>query len=329
MSLLIGTVAIVLMLAALFASVEAAIFCTSFPRAQVLKRQGKPGASALVTVRERMSRPVTTLVIATNITTIVGSFFIGHVATEAFGDAALGVITAVITFLIIVFGEIFPKVMGEKFSEPIALFAARPLLVFTKLLSPLIWIIEKSTDRFTDHSRKIVSEEELKLLSEIGSREGSIERDEEELIRRVFTLNDMTARDIMTPWKVVDTLAADSAVEDTVKVVYDKPYSRYPVLDKEGTVVGICQTKDLLIALAKDHGSDTVREYMMPPHFVLETKRVDDLLAAFLASRYHLFIARDAAGKQVGVVTFEDALEQLVGEIVDETDEVVDLSKDH
>ncbi len=327
MSLLVVTILIVLTLSAFISAIEAAIFCTSFPRAQVLKRQGKRGAVALVAIRERMSRPVTTLVIATNVTTIVGSLLIGHIATEAFGDNALGIITAVVTFLIIVFGEIFPKVMGEKYSEPIALFAARPLLFFTGLVRPLIWIIEKTTDRFTDHTRKIVSEEELKLLSEIGSREGSIERDEEELIRRVFTLNDVTARQIMTPWKVVDTLKADAVVADIVHILYEKPYSRYPVVDMDGLVVGTCQTKDLLIALAQDRGQEKVSSFMARSRFVPEDKRVDHLIASFLASRRHMFIVKDAGGKQVGVVTFEDALEQLVGEIVDETDEVVDLRK--
>lgn len=327
MALLVLTILIVLAVAALFASVEAAIFCTSFPRAQVLKRQKRKGATALVAIRERMSRPVTTLVIGTNVTTIVGSLLIGHIATEAFGDEALGAITAVVTFLIIVFGEIFPKVMGEKFAEPIALLASRPLLILTNIITPFIWIIEKTTDRFTDHTRKIVSEEELKILSEIGSREGSIERDEEELIRRVFTLNDMTARHIMTPWKVVDTLPVDKAIQDTLRIICEKPYSRYPVVDAQGLVVGSCQTKDLLIALAKGKGGELVRSYMAGPRFVEENKRVDHLLAAFLGSRRHMFVVRDAAGKQTGVVTFEDALEQLVGEIVDETDEVVDLRK--
>ncbi len=325
MSLLVTAIVIVLLISALISAVEAAIFCTSFPRAQVLKRQKKAGATALVAIREHMSRPVTTLVIATNVTTIVGSLLIGHIATEAFGDEALGIITALVTFLIIVFGEIFPKVMGEKFSEPIALFAARPLLFLTGLVRPLIWVIEKCTDRFTDHTRKIVSEEELKLLSEIGSREGSIERDEEELIRRVFTLNDITARQVMTPWKVVDTLKADAAVADIVRTLYEKPYSRYPVVDAEGLVVGTCQTKDLLIALAQDRGTEKVSSFMARSRFVTEDKRIDHLIASFLASRRHMFIVKDAAGKQVGVVTFEDALEQLVGEIVDETDEVVDL----
>ncbi len=327
MALLVLTILIVLATAALFASIEAAIFCTSFPRAQVLKRQRRPGATALVAIREHMSRPVTTLVIGTNVTTIVGSLLIGHIATEAFGDEALGIITAVVTFLIIVFGEIFPKVMGEKFAEPIALFASRPLLILTNLITPFIWIIEKTTDRFTDHTRKIVSEEELKILSEIGSREGSIERDEEELIRRVFTLNDMTARHIMTPWKVVDTLPADKAIEETLRIICEKPYSRYPVVDASGAVIGTCQTKDLLIALAKGKGGESVRSYMAAPRFVEEGKRVDHLLASFLASRRHMFVVRDTGGKQTGVVTFEDALEQLVGEIVDETDEVVDLRK--
>ncbi len=329
MTLLIGTIAIVVAVAALFSCIEAAIFCTSYPRVQVLKRQGRLGSTALLAIRERMSRPVTTLVIGTNVTTIVGSLLIGHIATEAFGDSALGIITAIVTVLIIIFGEIFPKVLGERFSESIALFAAPTLLVLTKVISPLIWVIEKSTDHFTDHSRKIVSEEELKILSEIGSREGSIGHSEGELIRRVFTLNDMTARDIMTPWKVTDTLVANKTIEELSPVLSNKPYSRYPVLSEAGAVVGVCQTKDLLIALANDRGSERVESFMLPLLVVPHTKRVDYLLAQFLSSRSHMSVVQGVTGKPVGIVTFEDVLEQLVGEIVDESDEVVDLRAGH
>lgn len=327
MPLLIVSIAVVLVLAALFAAVEASIFSTSYPRSQVLKRQKKPGSHALAAIRENMSRPITTLVIGTNVTTIAGSLYIGHVATEAYGNSAIGVVSATVTFLVIVFGEIFPKVLGERFAEPIALTASGPLLFLTNVLSPVIWIIEHLSRPFVNHSRKIVSEEELKMLSEIGSREGSIKRDEDELIRRVFTLNDMTAHDIMTPWKVVDTLQADMQVQETMRIMDNKPYSRYPVLDAQGVVAGVTHTKDLLTMLAKDQGAERVRSLMAPVRFVSQDRKVDDLLGAFLSSRQHLFIVRDAAGKPVGVVTFEDVLEQLVGEIVDETDEVVDLRK--
>lgn len=327
MTVLVLTILTVLVLNALFSAVEAAIFCTSYPRTQVLKRQKRVGAGALLAIRERMSRPVTTLVIGSNIMTIAGSLYIGHLATEVFGDEALGAITAIVTILVIVFGEIFPKVLGEKFSEPIALFAAPVLLVLTKVLSPIIWVIEKTTDRFTDHSRKIVSEEELKILSEIGSREGSIEPDEEELIRRVFTLNDMTAKDIMTPWKSTTVLKESDTLDSVAHELLERPYSRYPVVDEEHHVVGVCHANDLLIELAKGNGTGRISNFMMDPIFVPKEKRVDDLLALFLVRRRHMVVALDKRSLPAGVVTFEDVIEQLVGEIVDETDEVVDLQK--
>ena len=327
MPLLAATVLIVLLVAAVFAAVEAALFSTSFARAHVLKRQNRWGSHSLAMIRGKMSRPVTTLVIGTNVTTIVGSLLIGHIATETYGDAAIGTVTAIVTALIIVFGELFPKVIGERYAEPIALASAPILRALTYVLSPLIWCIDRLTAIFAHRARKIVSEEELKILSEIGSREGSIEDDEAALIRRVFSLNDMRATDIMTPWRVVDSLSAGKTVAESAPLLMHKPYSRYPVVDSNGEVVGIVQAKALLIALARGKGSDSIDDFMMRPVFVPPEKRVDHLLTLFLSNRRHQAVVLSASGKPLGVVTFEDVLEQLVGEIVDETDEVVDLRK--
>ncbi len=327
MPLLAATVLIVLLVAAVFAAVEAALFSTSFARAHVLKRQNRWGSHSLAVIRGKMSRPVTTLVIGTNVTTIVGSLLIGHIATETYGDAAIGTVTAAVTALIIVFGELFPKVIGERYAEPIGLASAPVLRALTYVLSPLIWCIDRLTAIFAHRARKIVSEEELKILSEIGSREGSIEDDEAALIRRVFSLNDMRATDIMTPWRVVDSLSAGKTVAESTPLLMHKPYSRYPVVDSDGEVVGIVQAKALLIALARGKGTDSIDDFMMRPVFVPPEKRVDHLLTLFLSNRRHQAVVLSASGKPLGVVTFEDVLEQLVGEIVDETDEVVDLRK--
>jgi CBS domain containing-hemolysin-like protein len=325
MTVLIVAMVFVILLAALFASIEAAIFSTSLPKAQVLKKQGRLGSGSLVVIRENMSRPVTTLVIGTNIVTIVGSTLIGHLATETFGDKSIGLILAAVTFLIIIFGEIFPKVLGEHYSTPIALLAARPLLILTQILSPAIWIIEKSTSSFKQEGN-VVSEEELKMLSEMGSEEGSIEQTEKELIQRIFTLNDLTAKDIMTPRMVIEGLPGERTLREVSVIILHKPYSRYPVFSGNiDAVVGIVQTKDLLIALSRDGESELVSHFMTTPLFVPEKKRVDDLLSLFLSSKKHMAIVQDDFGGTAGVVTFEDVLEQLVGEIVDESDEIVDL----
>ncbi len=326
MTTLIIAMLLVVFLAALFASIEAALFSVTLPKAQVLKKQGRFGAGALVFIKENMSRPVTTLVIGTNIITIVGSTLIGHLATETFGDKSIGLILALVTFLIIVFGEIFPKVFGEHYSAPIALVAAKPLLVLTQVLSPAIWIIEKSTKPFKTDETTTVSEEELKMLSEMGSEEGTIEHTEKELIQRIFTLNDLTAKDIMTPRTVIEGLPAERTLREVSVILLNKPYSRYPVFSGNvDSVVGTVQTKDLLIALSRDGEGELVSHFMTTPLFVSEKKRVDDLLSLFLSSRKHMAVVQDDFGGTAGVVTFEDVLEQLVGEIVDESDEVVDL----
>lgn len=322
---LITTVAIVLGLSALVSAIEAALFSLPLPRVAVLKKQGVSGSVALAAVREKMSRSVTTLVICTNVITIVGSTFVGHVSTQTFGDGLIGLVSAVFTFLIIIFGEIFPKIIGQNYAEKVSLFFAPVILILTKIFSPIIWVIEKATTHFVK-TGNVISEDEIKIMSEIGSREGSIERDEEELIRRAFTLNDMTAKDIMTPRTVIVALKHNQTLSDVSKEILDKPYSRYPVFDGAiDKIIGVCQTKDLLIALARDKHTEIISDFMAPPIFVPEKKRVDDLLALFLASRNHMAIVKDEFGGTAGIVTFEDVLEQLVGEIVDESDEIVDL----
>jgi CBS domain containing-hemolysin-like protein len=168
------------------------------------------------------------LVIGSNIVTIIGSALVGSVATTVFGDRALGIVLALVTFLIIIFGEIFPKVIGEQHASLIARVSARPILILTKIFSPIIWVIEKATLPFKRQGN-VISEEELKLLSELGSKEGSIEPSEEELIQRVFTLNDLTAKDIMTPRMVIEGLPAERTLREVSAVIFHKPYSRYPI----------------------------------------------------------------------------------------------------
>jgi CBS domain containing-hemolysin-like protein len=132
----------------------------------------------------------------------------------------------------------------------------------------------------------------------------------------------------MTPRNVVDSLPGIKTVAEVASEITHKPYSRYPVTgETQDIVIGIVQAKDLLIALSRDGRHELVSHYMHSPLFVKDTMRVDDLLAQFLAGRKHMAIVKNQIGRFVGVVTLEDVMEQLVGEIVDESDEVVDMQK--
>ena len=325
MSELIVTIVLVVVGAAICACLEAAFFSLPLSGAKLLKEAGKRGSASLVRIKEKLHHTIIMLVILNNGITIAGSIYVGHLSTELYGNEIIGLVSGILTATIILFGEIIPKMIGENYAKTIAVVFAPPVYILTLIFTPITFLLDILTRGFIKKNR-LVSEEELRMLSKMGEAEGSIEHDEQVLIQRVFTLNDLTAKDIMTPRMVLEGLPGNATVREVSVILLNKPYSRYPVyvesLDK---VVGVAQTSKLLTALARDNDNELVSYFMTAPLFVAEKKRVDDLMGLFLSTRNHMAIVQDEFGGTVGVVTFEDVLEQLVGEIVDETDEVVDL----
>ena len=312
----------------LFSGIEAALFAVPHSRVMVLKEQKTKSSLALFRIKDNMQRAIIVIVIANNIVNIVGSIFVGVIATQVLGSTWIGLVSAVITLLIIIFGEILPKTIGENNAEKISLAVAQPILYMIRILSPLVWVLERLTKRFTT-VRKMISEEELHMLSELGHLEGSIEEDERDLIHRVFTLNDITARDIMTPRTQMVAFQRDAHVGEIREDIFDLVNSRLPVYGEDyDDIVGLCYRRNLLIALAKDEDSRTISSFIQDILYVSENIRVDDLLQLFLERREHIAIVKDEFEGTSGLVTLEDVLEQLVGEIVDETDEVVDTREE-
>lgn len=325
---LIGLSIVVVIGSAFFSGLEAALFAVPMSRVHVLVEQNKRGAHALEQIKASVSRPVIVIVIFNNIINIVGSIFVGAVATHVFGSSLLGIVSAVLTIAIIIFGEIVPKTLGENNAESIALFFSTPLLWATKIFAPIIWALEHVTKPFI-RDKQLVSEDELRILSSLGHTEGSIERDEHDMIQNVFRLNDLSAEDIMTPRNVVDALPADGVLADLKEAIYEFGYSRIPVY--EGTldhITHVCSRMELLTALAKNKETLLVKDFSIPILVVHEDTKVDTLLPLFQRERQHMAVVEDEFGTMRGIVTLEDALEELVGEIVDETDEFVDLRKE-
>jgi CBS domain containing-hemolysin-like protein len=321
---LIFTILIILFGSALFSGIEAALFSVSLSKAKILSEKKKSGAISLAAIKENMRRPLTVIVIFNNAFNIVGSIIVGFVAAGALGSAWIGVISAVLTFLIIIFGEIVPKSIGENYAERISLFVAKPLLFVTKIFFPFIWAIEKITGPFMQ-KHKIISEEEIKILSHLGHLEGSIEKDEKEMIQKVFRLNDLTAKNIMTPRAVIVALDGDKTLQELEEKIYSLAHSRLPVFrGNADKIIGVCHQRDLLIALGKDQKERKISEFSHEVTFVSENTKADKLLPLFQKQRCHMAIVAGDSGIISGLVTLEDVLEQLVGEIIDETDAEID-----
>ena len=296
----------------------------SVPYGQVLSAasQKRRGAAALLSIKDNMDRPIMMIVIINNISNIIGSIVVGALASEVFGSQWIGVFSATLTFLVIVFAEIIPKTIGDRYAFPIALSLAVPVQVITRLLTPLIWIIQFITLPFSKHGGGVAtSEEEITALTRLGQKSGVIEEDESEMIQRVFRLNDITAFHIMTPAVRVEALHADNTLGEIRQKLMTVTRTRLPV--HEGSlnkVIGVVQLRDMLRALAEQNDHLTVREVANEASFIPESAAGDDLIRHFQLTKQHLAMVVDSYGTVLGVLTLEDVLEELVGEIVDETD---------
>ncbi len=328
MEKLIFLVFVVLIGSAICSMIEAALFSVPLNKAKILKEQNRRGAKGLIAIKEGMHGPITVVVIFTNLFNIVGSMTIGLVATDVLGSASFGLFSAVFTFSIILFSEILPKSIGESYAVPISLFISGSLLVITKIFYPFVWVIDFFVRPFSRKRRKMITEEEIKVLSHLSHMEGSIEADEKEMIQKVFKLNDLKAKDIMTPRTVVEALEAGSVLKNLEEKIYSLPHSRLPVYKENlDNVIGVCHQRDLLIALSKGNKDKKVEEFMKSGLllFVSENMTADELIPLFQKQKTHLAIVNDEFGGTAGIITLEDVLEEIVGDIMDETDKDADL----
>lgn len=326
---IIIVILIILMGSALCSCTETALFSIPNVKVKQLAQSKKPAAIALQSIRHKMNRPIATIVILNNIFNIIGSIIIGSLATEVLGDAWLGLFSAILTFLIIVFGEIFPKTIGERYAEPIALIVAIPVQFITLVFTPIVWLMEQITSPFTK-TRKLptTNEAEIRFLTMIGYKEGVIEDDEAEMIHRVFQLNDLTAADLMTPRVILTFLRGDLTLAECQKEIIRSEHTRILVVETSiDKIIGYSLKHELLTAIIEGKQEQKISTLSRQVYYVPEKIKADKLLKTFQDNREHLMVVLDEYGGVAGVVTLEDVLEVLTGEIVDETDRIINLQE--
>ena len=326
---LVIAIAVVLLSSAICSGSEAALFSVRLVKVRRLAQSKRPNALALLSIREQMNRPIATIVILNNIANIVGTIVVGFIATDVLGKQWLGVVSGILTFLVILFSEIIPKTLGERYSDQIALVIARPVAGLTRILTPLIWCIEKITNPLTAGGNSFTTDEaEIKLLAKMGQEAGTIEDDEFEMLRKIFDLNDMTAADLMTPRVVMTYLKGDLTLAEAKEDILNSPHSRIIVIgETPDQVTGVALKTELLAGIIEGKLDQSISHFAYKVHFVLGRKRANQLLSIFQQTRQHLAVVVDEYGGVSGVVTLEDVLEVLTGQLVDETDTVVDLQE--
>lgn len=319
---LVIAVLAVLIASGLASGAEAALFAVNYSKVLAAVEKKKAGAKSLLHVTEDMRVPIMTIVVVNNIANIVGSILVGSLAADVFGSSWLGLFSAILTFLIIVFAEIVPKTVAEQHNEAIALLVARPVLILSKLLRPITLFVEIITRPFVSNTHSLTtSEDEIRVLAKLGRKEGVIDQNESRMIQTVFRLNDITAWDMMTPRPDVDALDGEKTVGSLRDKIMTLTHSRLPVYKHDlDQMIGVVHIRSLLEALAKDEDGKTIAELAAKVHYVPETMVGDDLIRHFQKEKDHLAVVVDSLGTVSGVITLEDVLEELVGEITDETD---------
>ncbi len=314
---------------ALISATEAALLAIPPSWVAAARTDGKKGAAVLEKLKREIQRPLAALVILSNVVTIITAWIVGILAVERFGKEVAGALIAAFTILVIIFAELVPKIIGVRIAEHVSLASARPLRLVSGLLDPLIRFTYYIAGLVSPDSSSRVSEKEIEAMAMLGASSGTIEADEAAMIHQIFKLNDLKARDVMTPRGQVFYLEGDKTLSDLKRQIVGAAHSRIPVVSGESfdNVLGVVHQRDLLIGLENGQADRLVKAFAKKPLLVPEQLVADELLRDFQLARTHLAVVIDEHGEPSGVVTLEDCLEELVGEIIDEKDVVPELIK--
>ena len=315
-----------LVLSALFSSSETALTTVNRIRVRTLAGQGDKRAMTLLAVLQNPEKMLSVILIGNNVVNLYASSLATTVTLSLFGSKLVGVATGILTLAVLVFGEVAPKTMASRNAEQIALRVAGPVKVLMWLFTPLVFVVNNlarlvmklfGADR--PGKRELMTAEELRTIVQVGHEDGVIENSERKMIDNVFDFGDRNARDIMIPRIDMTCIDVEAGYDELMEVVREEKYTRIPVYkESTDTIVGILNIKDLLFR-AQDKPF-RIAELMRKPLFTYEQKKTSELMVEMRKNYTNLAIVLDEYGVTAGMVTMEDILEEIVGEIRDEYD---------
>ena len=318
---------ILLALSAFFSSAETALTTVNRLRVRALVDDGDARAIVLSKVIDDPGKLLSAILIGNNIVNISASSIATLLATEFFGSAGAGIATGVMTLLVLIFGEVTPKTMASLKAEKIALNYAKIVYVIMIAFTPLIWILDLLSGGLLrlmgidpDKRDDSVTEEDLRTIVEAGREDGVLETEEHKMINNVFDFGDHQAKDIMVPRVDMCFLKLDATYEDFMELYREEKFTRIPVYEEtRDNVVGILNVKDLLLY---DRNQEFhVRDFLREAYYTYEFKNTSELMVEMRKNSISIAIVLDEYGATAGLVTLEDLLEEIVGDIRDEFDE--------
>jgi putative hemolysin len=320
---------ICLFLSGFFSSSETALFSISKVKALHIAKDGSKTGQLIMEMKADSHTLLTTILIGNNLVNIGASALATALAISHFKSNAVGIATGITTLLILIFGEIFPKSFANHNNILVARGVIFPLYWLSKLFWPLIFALNfiPRLHGANDNGQDAVTEDELRTMVEVVEEEGEIKEEEKEYITNIFEFDDTSCSEIMTPR--ADMFVIDASDEFDIQTTLKTGFTRIPVIeDYIDNIIGILHVKDLFSSfqrLSKENATASldVKKIMKNPYFIPESKKLDSLLKDFKVKKSHMAVVVDEHGGVSGIVTLEDVVEEIIGEIVDETDRMV------
>lgn len=323
-------IAIFLLLAfsAIFSSAETSLTTINKLRVRSMMDDGVKRAKLVYKLIEDPGKMLSAILIGNNVVNITASSLATTLAIDLFGNAGVGIATGILTLLILIFGEITPKTLATIYAEKLAFFYAPFIYLLTQLFTPVIFFVNRFSILFlflmrVDPKKKYntMTENELRTIVEVSHEEGVIESEERKMITNVVDFGDSLAKDVMVPRINMASTYIDMSYHDLIQTFFEEKYSRLPVYSEEKEdVVGIINLKDVFFFRGEE-SEFSIKDYMREPYYTYEFKKTSELLHEMRRESIPMAIVLDEYGATAGLITVEDLLEEIVGEIRDEYDE--------
>ena len=322
---------ILILLSAFFSSAETALTTVNKHRLRALAEEGNRNAQRVLKLIENPAKMLSAILIGNNIVNISASALTTTVTTNVFGSKFVGVSTGILTLVVLLFGEITPKSLATLYNEKIALIYIHVVAPLVTLLTPVIWLVDKLSgiiffilrvDR--DAANNQMTEGELRTIVDVSVEDGVIEKEEKSMINNVVDFGDSKAKDVMVPRADMALVSVDATFDEVFEIFNEEHYSRLPVYDdNKDTVIGIVYLKDLFFFQNQNDNKKmafSIRNIMREPFFVYEYQKTSSIMAEMRNRFVSLAIVLDEYATAVGLITIEDLIEEIVGEIRDEFD---------
>lgn len=322
----LATLAGLIGLSGFFSGLEVALVGTSQATVERLVKEKKRGSKALQRLKENPGWMMSAVNLGNNLVNVGSSAIATVVAIKIFGDEGLGIAVGIMTFLIIVFGEVTPKTYCNANATKVALRASSILLFFSYATYPIVWMLERITRVMikvtgSDYHPPALTEKEIMGIIDQGHRDEAIEKTERDLVQSALRFDDTVIRTVMTPRTKMFVLPANMLIFDALPLINKSPHSRFPIYGKSNDdIVGFVHVRDVLRELENENKIATLKQISRDPVFASQEKMVSALLREMKGRKTHMAIVLDEHGGVEGLVTLEDLIEEIVGEIEDETD---------